>query len=175
MSLSPREIVRTYCEGKINPSPDFYSGRGNRNSDLNSKLLELIYSGVKIEHGDEAAQSFVQMVEAMTEDASATTFLLSFYELEQVGWEFSSLQPPKNSADSFADAAADAATNDPKQALSTAQDAIFSIMSGGNGRSQPVSWITRDFLKQHQGESQSEAKRPTSGPSREADNEFNNH
>lgn len=73
---SGRQIIVDYTG--MSPRPEYYAGRGATTSDLDSRLLELIYCGVKKEFGDEAATNFVQFVYDQVKLA-ATSFLNNFY------------------------------------------------------------------------------------------------
>lgn len=65
--------------------PEFYSGRGAIICDLNSKLLEMIYDGVLVKVGPEAAKEFVNFVMGI-DRLSATHFLNEFYNFGYRGW-----------------------------------------------------------------------------------------
>lgn len=147
MAMPARDIIYQYCEGKMSGRPEFYSGRGNNPGDLNSELLEKVYSGIKTENGDKAANSFVQMVAALTPDASATTFLVSLYRLERAGWEFNPAHVPQQPNEAFAEAIADAARKDPDTASITWM--IGSFVGGGSISAGSAYGITGDFLMNH--------------------------
>ncbi len=82
--LSAQEITR---EVGMSNRPEYYSGRGATVSDLNSKMLDEICGLVQKNHGRKASRNFVKMIEKMPV-LSATDFLLSFYALEENGWEY---------------------------------------------------------------------------------------
>jgi len=79
-----REIVR---EAGMSDRPEHYSGRGATSSDLNFEILEKVYTGIKNEHGDAAAEQFAQMV-ADIPRLTATDFLLTTYRLERNDWKW---------------------------------------------------------------------------------------
>lgn len=86
-TISARQIIHNYCGGRLSGRPEFYSGRGPNEGDLNSRHLGEIHAGINKEIGDAAAKAFVQMVEVV-EDMSATAFLNSLYRLERARWVF---------------------------------------------------------------------------------------
>lgn len=85
IKLNVKQIVAE--SGMASARPEYFSGRGATISDLNSDILQNIYSLTKNEHGIEAANSFVQMVVDIPK-LSATDFLLSMYRLEGNGWNW---------------------------------------------------------------------------------------
>jgi hypothetical protein len=107
MSQSASEIIINYTN--MSTEPSYYSGRGNTTTDLNSELLEKIYTGVKTENGDAAAKAFVNLVGQMQTDASATTFLTAFQRLDNAGWIFNKNLVPNNNQEADADAIAEQA------------------------------------------------------------------
>ena len=76
--LDACQIVK---RARMSARPEFYSGRGAITDDLNGEKLEHIYGDIKRWHGDDAAQSYVQMVADILV-LSATDFLLSLYRFE---------------------------------------------------------------------------------------------
>lgn len=74
-------------ESGMSSRPEYYSGRGATTSDLNSDILEKIYTLVKRHHGDDAARNFVQMVHDLP-SLPATTFILAFEGLAYNGWKW---------------------------------------------------------------------------------------
>ena len=87
MSKSAQDIIYDYCQGRLNPNPDYYEGHGNELRDLNSPILEMVYQGVLAEHGAGAAKAFVNMVKNL-KDTNATSFLNEFYRMEKKGWRW---------------------------------------------------------------------------------------
>ncbi len=87
MSKSAEDIIWDYCQGRLNPSPDYYEGHGNELRDLNSPILEMVYQGIRTEHGAEPAKSFVNMVKNL-KDTNAASFLNELYRLEKKGWRW---------------------------------------------------------------------------------------
>ena len=67
--------------------PEFYSARGATCTDLNSQILEKVYSEVQGNYGSEAGENFVQMV-ADIPKLSMTDFLNTLYELERHEWRW---------------------------------------------------------------------------------------
>lgn len=88
MTISGEEIIHRYCMGMLNPSPDYYAGRGNNVRDLNSSILELLYGGIKTEISAESAKMFVNMVKNL-KNTNAQNFLLEYYRMERKGWRWS--------------------------------------------------------------------------------------
>ncbi|HEU4839671.1 MAG TPA: hypothetical protein VFS88_09735 [Micavibrio sp.] len=88
MPVSVEEIIYTYCQGLLNPHPDYYEGRGNNLRDLNSNILEMVYKGIHQEIGAAAAKSFVNMVKDM-KNTNAKGFLDDLYRLERKEWRYS--------------------------------------------------------------------------------------
>lgn len=74
--------------GMLNPSPDYYAGRGNSVHDLNSSILEMLYSGINTEIGAAGAKAFVNMVRDL-KNTNAQFFLKELYRLEKKGWIWS--------------------------------------------------------------------------------------
>ncbi|MDP3027250.1 MAG: hypothetical protein Q8N63_06075 [Nanoarchaeota archaeon] len=81
------EAMQIVMEAGMSACPEFYSGRGAIPCDLNDKILEKVYKGVKREHGEKAAKHFTQMV-ADIPKLSATDFLLTLYRLESRNWRW---------------------------------------------------------------------------------------
>jgi hypothetical protein len=74
----------------LNPHPDYYEGRGNNLRDLNSRILEMVYGGIRQEVGPAAAKAFVNMVKDM-KNTNAKGFLDDLYRLERKEWRYSQL------------------------------------------------------------------------------------
>ena len=87
MTKSAEDIIWDYCQGRLNPSPDYYAGHGNELRDLNSPILEMVYQGILAEHGPAAARAFVNMVKNL-KDTNATGFLNELYRMEKKGWRW---------------------------------------------------------------------------------------
>ncbi len=150
MSMPMSQIVRNY--GKMVADPSYYSNRGNNTDDLNSVHLEGVYTGIKTEIGAEAAKSFVQMVEKMTDDASASTFLTAMKRLEQSGWRMTKSVVPESQTETFADTIATIMERDGRKAsFSASADGFLQMMTGMYSKPRPGDGlkITEDFLKNH--------------------------
>lgn len=145
MGLSARDIVRN---ANMTPESSVYSGRGNKKVDLNSDTIQRVYEGVRAEHGADAAQAFVRMVDGLEKsgDASATSFLVSLYELEQNGWINDGVS---TGATALAASLVDANPN-------ASVGAMASLLSRGSSTT-PASDIMGDFLKDHSHELSQEA------------------
>lgn len=72
---------------KMVTRPEYYSGRGATMGDLNGKMLEGIYQGIKKDFSTDAAKNFVKMVEDI-KVLSATTFLEELYMLYNNNWKY---------------------------------------------------------------------------------------
>lgn len=140
MKMRARDMVSTYCEGRMCGNPEYYSGRGAIRSDLNSKLLEKIFQGIKKEIGDEAAESFVEMV-ASIDRLSATFFLNSLYRLEDMGWKWKAAETaaPQDHID---------LGQDGEGRLAVGFASMMSWMHGGSERNETF-MISSDFLTAH--------------------------
>ena len=79
-----KDIIRN---NRMSTRPEYYSGRGAILCDLDGKILEGIYQGIKKEFGVRAAQNFVKMVDDI-KVLSATTFLEELYMLCGNGWKY---------------------------------------------------------------------------------------
>ncbi len=153
LTISAHDIIYKYTDRRMSARPEYYSGRGNNSGDLDSKLIEMIYKGIKTEIGQDAAKAFVNMVGEMTTDASATTFLVSLYRLERNGWKFSSQLKPKDSAEAFAEALQDAERRDGEFPIAAGMAGIFGFMLGdASVRAGDGFRITGDFLRKHEAE-----------------------
>lgn len=147
---SAKEILREYGKDKISTRPEFYSGRGNTTSDLNSEILETIYTGVQKEIGDKAAKSFVKMVGEMVHDASATTFLTSLYRLEQNNWKFNSSIVPTNQAEALAETVQNAKREGRDAAMPVSIGLVFIFASEAKtDKRYGGLYIVENFLRNH--------------------------
>ena len=88
MPVSVEEIIYGNCHGLLNPSPAYYDGRGNNLTDLNSRILEMVYQGIHKDIGADAAKAFVNMVKDM-KNTNAKSFLEDLYRLERKEWKYS--------------------------------------------------------------------------------------
>jgi hypothetical protein len=79
-----KDIIRN---NNMSTRPEYYSGRGAIMCDLNGKILEGIYQGIKKEFGENSAKNFVKMVEDI-KVLSATTFLEELYMLCSNNWKY---------------------------------------------------------------------------------------
>ena len=69
--------VPTWCQDSFIMRSGYYSGRGVKACDLNSRHLEMIYSGIKADVGETEAAAFVRFVARLT-DLSASAFIQAF-------------------------------------------------------------------------------------------------
>jgi len=82
--MNAQEILR---EVNVCSRPGYYSGRGERDCDLNPQQLLRIHDLIREHHGEDAAKAMVSTVRAL-EECSATAFILALYALERNGWEY---------------------------------------------------------------------------------------
>jgi hypothetical protein len=153
-TITPEELIRKYTQGKLSPRPEYYSGRGNNEGDLNSEHLEILYGDVKAEAGPKAARAFVNMVAEMTADASATTFLIAFGHFVRGGFELRPGLVPKSAIDSTVETLADLHRSGKADAArSVAPFAIFGLLGGGARAQEGDGFqITGQFLMRHRDE-----------------------
>lgn len=153
MAMSVVDIIEKYTQGRMSSRPEYYSGRGNNPGDLDSSTLQNIYEGIEAQVGAEAAKAFVNMVGEMTEDASATTFLVSLYRLERNEWKFEPRVVPAASGEALSEAVSDARRKHGDEAAMTAGMAgIFSLLAGSDTREKMPDAglkITYQFLSRH--------------------------
>ncbi len=77
----------------------YYTGRGPSTSDINTKVLEGIYDGLKAEVSPQAAHNFVRLVDGL-KDMSATLFILAFERFYRNGCKvIDTRQDPKDRDD----------------------------------------------------------------------------
>ena len=135
--MDARQIV---MEVGMSDRPEFYSGRGAIACDLNDKILEKTYQGIKKEHGEDAAEQFAQMV-ANIPKLSATDFLLTLYRLEGNKWKWD-----KRILGREKGVYVDGPTDEAKMAvgLATIAGALF-----GDGSRDETSYIRGEFLRRH--------------------------
>jgi hypothetical protein len=135
--MSAQEIVGMCGMGR---NPGFYSGRGATMSDLNSDILEKIYTGIKTAHGINAGEEFVQMV-ADIPKMSATDFLYNLYNLECNNWNWDK-RMLRDESGVYVDGRSD--TEKFAQGLAT----IAGVFSGMNARDDSL-YIKESFLRDH--------------------------
>jgi len=132
-----RQIV---VEAGMSDRPEYYSGRGAIACDLNDKILEKVFQGIKIEHGDEAARQFAQMV-ADIPKLSATDFLLSLYRLEGRDWRWDK-KMMGNEKGVYVDGPTDEAK------ISVGFATIAGALCGDSSRDE-TGYIRGEFLRRH--------------------------
>jgi len=121
--------------------PEFYSGRGAIACDLNDKILEKTYQGIKKEHGEDAAEQFAQMV-ADVPKLSATDFLLTLYRLEGRGWKWDKrMLGDENGVDVGPDYG-----NGTRESIAMA---TIGNVIGGMSKRDETSYIRGEFLRRH--------------------------
>lgn len=158
MNMSAGQIVSSYCKGRLSTRPEYYAGRGNVLGDLDSDILEMVYTGVRTEIGESAAKAFVQMVDSLKEDASATTFLISLYRLEANDWRFAEHLLPRDAGESTVEAVSDAFKKSVRQGLAVGVFALW-----GPCGDAPALQITGKFLRRHRDELADELLPPKPG------------
>lgn len=142
MLMTAAKIVTHYTDGRMLNRPEYYSGRGATLSDLNSGLLEKIHQGVLAEHGKDAAEGFVDMVENI-DVLSATLFLNSLYELEACRWKWH--QKKGSKASEHIDVGPDDGTD---RRNIQGQISILAWTTGGSTRDDTF-MIKSEFLAAH--------------------------
>ncbi|MGB4056517.1 MAG: hypothetical protein WBK77_00335 [Alphaproteobacteria bacterium] len=155
MTMTASEIVYKYGQRKLSARPEYYAGRGNNHGDLNSDLIEMVYDGIQTEVGSDAAKAFVNMVSRMTDDASATTFLVSLYRLERNDWKFKSETVVKNSGESLAESIMELERSGNPHSEIVGIFGIISLVSGGGAKTiSPGAGfsIIGEFLSRHKDE-----------------------
>ena len=85
--ITYEEVRKLIKSTKMSARPEFYSGRGAMECDLNGKQLEQIYRGIVGKVGLETGKNFIRMV-ADIEVLSATRFLNSLYNLYHNDWKY---------------------------------------------------------------------------------------
>jgi hypothetical protein len=143
-NMSGQEIVRKYTERRLNPHPEFYSARGARMSDLDSDILEMVWKGVRNEHGEGAAARFVRFVERFP-SLSATAFLNGFYSFVAGGCV--DPKTPRKDSDDL-DVGPD--TGGPHRAAIGMFSAAMAL--SGMGQVDETTFIRLDFLNNHRSE-----------------------
>lgn len=150
MSKSAEDIIWDYCQGRLNPKPDYYEGHGNNLRDLNSQILELVYQGVLAEKGATAAKAFVNMVKNL-KDTSASQFLNEFYRMERKGWRWG--EPVmKVRATTVEPTTAPVVGKEASQAVKRTVGEILNAFRRGASSVGHDKAITADFLAAHKGE-----------------------
>lgn len=84
-------LVREWTERKFTMRSGYYAGRPPTTSDLNTKILEAIYAGLRRDVGAEAAKNFVQFV-ANLKDLSASSFIVAFEQFFNSGCKATSVE-----------------------------------------------------------------------------------
>lgn len=69
--------INGWTKGRFAMRSGYYAGRGPNRGDLDSRILEMLYQGVKHEAGGETAANFVRFVNKL-EDLSASSFIVAF-------------------------------------------------------------------------------------------------
>ncbi|MBS3142219.1 hypothetical protein J4464_02410 [Candidatus Woesearchaeota archaeon] len=121
--------------------PEYYSGRGAIESDLNDTILEKVYQGIHSAHGKDAADQFVCMVVDMPR-LTATDFLLTLYSLEAAGWTWDKKYLGKEHGIDVGPDRGDGA----REAIGMAT--IFEVLSGHSQRDETAR-IRGEFLRRH--------------------------
>ena len=153
MSKSAEDIIWDYCQGRLNPKPDYYEGHGNNLRDLNSQILELVYQGILAEHGAGAAKAFVNMVKNL-KDTSASQFLNELYRMERKGWRWA--EPVmKVRATTEGAAVAPKTEAEAAQAVKRTVGEILNAFRRGASSVGHDKAITSDFLAAHKAEVES--------------------
>lgn len=150
MTKSAEDIIWDYCQGRLNPSPEYYEGHGNELRDLNSQILEMVYGGVLSEHGAGAAKAFVNMVKNL-KDTSASRFLEELYRMERKGWRWGEPVMKVRAQTVSADAPPSEKT-EPRKAVKRTVGEILNAFRRGASSVGHDKAITGDFLAAHKDE-----------------------
>ena len=137
--LSGEEIIR---KAGVCPRPEVYSGRGAVLSDLNSQHLEKIYDLILKNHGENAADNFIDMVEGI-KVLSATDFLVTLYSLESCGWKYDS---EKVKSDAVGGILVRKDSNGNYDEIHGELSMMTALTSGGRNETES---IRRPFLRNH--------------------------
>ena len=87
MPKSINDIIVTYGKG-LSSNPYHYDGRPSGFGDVTTDVLENLYTGIKTEIGDHAAQSYVQLVDKLQYDARAKVLVRSVEYLSMFKWKY---------------------------------------------------------------------------------------
>lgn len=151
MPVSVEEIIYGNCHGLLNPSPAYYDGRGNNLTDLNSRILEMVYGGIHKEINAEAAKAFVNMVKDM-KNTNAKNFLEDLYRLERKEWKYSQ---PKMKVRAVAGEWHESEGGDKARPAQPAVKRVTEVLNAFR-RNAPVfghdKRVTQDFLAAHKAE-----------------------
>lgn len=132
----------------------YYAGRGPNSGDLNSKILESIYQGIKEDIGQEEASNFVRFVNQL-DDLSASAFIVAFEQFAAQDGRVVSIEQRAGDGmrlDTHGDAL-----------LMQGFGAVMSAM-GGQKRSEKDHWnIKGSFIRQHETEIPGDERRSLVG------------
>ncbi len=141
--LTAQQIVH---KAGMSDRPEFYSGRGATTDDLNHNHLETIYQAIKVNHGEPAAEQYVQMV-ATIPKLTATDFLLSLYQLERNEWKVPETMNKATQQEKVAGIYIGSDRGDGTRE-GAASGAVFSVLSGMSNNDQTPT-IRNYFLRSH--------------------------
>jgi hypothetical protein len=80
------QLVSSYTKGQVTGDPSYYSGLRADPKYLNGRHLEMIYTGIKMRRGADAARSYVQTVASLPHMAP-TNFLIALQILDEENWQ----------------------------------------------------------------------------------------
>ncbi|HEY4482637.1 MAG TPA: hypothetical protein VI953_00480 [Candidatus Paceibacterota bacterium] len=75
--LNPDKMVSKWCKGRFILVSGFYAGRPPSEGDLDSRILQSFYVGIRNDIGEEEARNFVRFVNNLN-DLSASSFIVAF-------------------------------------------------------------------------------------------------
>ncbi|MFA6552475.1 MAG: hypothetical protein WCT19_03165 [Candidatus Paceibacterota bacterium] len=75
-TIEHQSAVSVWTNGRFCLTAGFYSGRPPSTEDLNSRILEMVYKGLKKDVSQEAATNFVRLVNGLS-DLSASAFIVA--------------------------------------------------------------------------------------------------
>lgn len=155
MQRNLSELVREWVGGRFSMRSGYYAGRPPSPSDLDSDILESIYTGIKKQVGDEAATAFARFVNKLN-DLSASSFIVAFErfwakdcKMVDVAQETTD----RTRLDGYGDALHAQAFAVVAQALSGPRMSEDEILHASN-------WVKGKFINKHEKEIPDDEKRP---------------
>lgn len=136
--MSARNSVHSWVNGKFTLRSGFYAGRGVNSGDLNSKILEMFYQGIKRDLGDHIATNFVRFANKLR-DLSASAFIVAFEQFwanDCTVTDIAQQSEDRNQLSGHGDAL-----------IGEAFGLIGAILGGGNSQSDAEIKVQSFFLK----------------------------
>ncbi len=117
----------------------YYAGRGPTQSDLNSRILEKFYVGIKNDFSQEAATNFVRLVAGL-KDLSASAFIIAFEAFARSGFKSTKIQQRSEDRDS---------ASSRLQAFAVVAVALFGRRVDNDDVEKLSNEIKREFIDAH--------------------------